>query len=101
MKLKELIKTTEVKIPDTDIVITMREDLSWIDYLETIKIKDTQERGLSVLTRMIESWNITGDDDKPIAISEDNIRKFPMKVVNELVAMANKNIKARDEKKKK
>jgi len=101
MKLSELIKTIEVKIPGTDIVVKMREDLSWMDYLETIKIKDPQERGLSVLTRMIESWNIIGDDDKPIEISDGNIRKFPMKVVNELVAMANKNIKDRDEKKKK
>lgn len=101
MNFKDLIKTIGLKIPETDIVIEMKEELSWYEYQESFKIADDNERGIFVLSKMIQDWNITGDDGKPIAITTENILKLPRKVVQPLVAKANEVTAVKSEKKKK
>jgi hypothetical protein len=100
MKFKDLIKTTEVKIPGTDIVVKMKDELSWYEYQESFKISDNNERGIFVLSKMIQSWNIERDDKTMMPITMDNIRNMPRKIIQPLVSKANELTAVRTEKKK-
>jgi hypothetical protein len=100
MKLKDLVKIIELKIPDTDVVVKMKEELSWYEYQESFKVTDLNERGIFILSKMVQSWNIEGDDGQPLPITPDSIRDLPKKVVQPLVAKANEITSARSEKKK-
>jgi hypothetical protein len=100
MKLSELIKTTEIAIPGMDLKIVLRDDISWYDYQRSLEIKDIEERGIFMVAKMIESWNLTGDDGKTVEITGEIIKKFPPEVANVLVPKINKIIEEKNEKKK-
>ena len=100
MKLSDLLKTIEVKIPGTDIVIVMKEDVSWFDFTQAMKITDEDERGVFILSRIIESWNILGDDDNPLPVTPEIIKRLPMSIGSVLTSKANSLLESKLEKKK-
>jgi hypothetical protein len=100
MKLKDIIKTIEIKIPETDIVIRMKTEISWYESQEILKVVDDNERGVLVLSMMIQEWNIEGENDKPIPITVENIKNLPGRIISPLVAKANELTAVRSEKKK-
>lgn len=100
MKLSELIKTREVKAPGTDLVITIKEDLSWYEYLESLKISDETERGIYTLTRMIKDWNLTGENGEKLPITEESVKELPVPAAQAALDEANKIVLEKSEKKK-
>lgn len=101
MKLSTLIKTIKIEIPGTGVEITLRDDLSWYDYLESLKIENADERGTFTVTKLIEGWNLTDDDDKPLEITDKTVRKLPKKVAVILVQKVNQILFEKSKKKKK
>ncbi len=101
MKLSELIKTKKITIPGTDIEITLREDLSWYDYLESLKIENLDDRGAFMVTKLIADWNLKGDDGNTLKVTEDLVKKLPKNVAIVLVEKVNEMLFSKSEKKKK
>ncbi len=101
MKLKDLIKTIEIQIPETEVTIKMKTEMSWFEYQESFRIADDNERGVFVLSKMIQKWNIEGEDGKPMPITVDNLKRLPRNVISPLVAKANELTVMKTEKKKK
>jgi len=89
MKLSELIKIKEVKIPDLDITVKIKSELSWLEYLEGIKITDSSERGVYTITKMIISWDITDDDGKTLPVTPENVKVLPTRVAQVLMSEFN------------
>lgn len=100
MKLSDLVKTKEIAIPGTDIKITLRDDLSWYDYLESLKIQNIDDRGAFMVAKLISSWNITGDDGKVLPVTDELVKKLPKKVAIVLVDKVNEMLFDKSEKKK-
>jgi len=100
MKLSELIKTKDVPIPGTDLIVKMYEDVAWYDFVKSTQIKDEDDRGVFLLSKLIESWNLLGDDEKPLPVTEEIIKKLPMKIGSAITIYASELIKAHIEKKK-
>ena len=100
MKINELIKLKTVKVPGTDIVVKLKTDIPWFDYLESTKIKDSTERGVFTLAKMIDSWNLKNEDDSIAEISEENIKKLTSNVAMELIGQINQVFDFNSEKKK-
>lgn len=83
-----------------DLEITIKEDLSWYEYLESMKIEDPTERGIYTLTRLIEDWNLTDDAGVKIEISEKTVKDLPSEAAQKALEEANKIITEKLEKKK-
>ena len=81
MKFSELIKTTKIKIPHTDLVVEIKTELSWFEQLECVKIKDELERGKYLFLKLIVDWDLTDEDNKQMLITEEVIRKLPSSIV--------------------
>jgi len=99
MKINELIKTQEVAIPNTDIVVKIREDFGWQEYLELLKIEDDTERGIEKLAKQIVSWNIQDDVGAPLPVTKEAIAKLPRFVIQPVVQLSNEIWKKQTEKK--
>jgi len=80
MKLSELIKTKEVKIPKTDLVIKIKTELSWFEQLECVKIEDEIERGKYLTCRLIIDWNLEDEHGNPLPITEEVIGRLPSSI---------------------
>ena len=80
MKLNDLIKTTQIKVPDTDLVIEVKTELSWLEYLEYAKIEDLTKRGKFLLTKIIVSWNLEDEEGKALPITEDIVGRLPANI---------------------
>lgn len=100
MKLSDLVKEKEIKIPDTDFIIRIYSDWSWYDKMTSIKIVDTDERSLFLMTKLIKSWNLIGDDDKILPISEEIIKRLPESIVNVLLENIKIILEEKSQKKK-
>lgn len=81
MKLSELIKTREIKIPGTDLVIKIKTELSWAEELEYSQTKNLAEAGKFLLSKVILEWNIMDEEEKPLPINEDVISKLPSRII--------------------
>lgn len=100
MKLSDLVKEKEIKIPDTDFIIRIYSDWSWYDKMISIKIVDFDERSLFLMTKLIKSWNLIGDDDKILPISEEIIKRLPESIVNVLLENIKIILEEKSQKKK-
>lgn len=94
MKLSELLGEEKIKF-ENSVEITLRDELSWWEFLEARKIEDDSERGIFTLTKLITAWNITDKDDHIIPINEETVKNMPSGIA---VALMNK-INARFESK--
>jgi hypothetical protein len=88
MTIKDLIKTTEIKIPGTDIVVIMKEDMTWFEYQESKKISNPDEGGIFALSKLIESWNIKKEDGSIEEITVETLKKMPREIISPLVEKA-------------
>ena len=100
MKLSDLIKEIEVKIPNTDLVITIYSDWSWYDEIKANKIKDIDERGKYLMMKIIKSWNLLGEDEKALPITDEVIERLPKNIVNPLLSEISNILDKKNEKKK-
>jgi len=51
MKLSDLFKAVKIEIPDTDLVIEIKPELSWFEQLEYAGIEDELKRSKFLLSR--------------------------------------------------
>jgi hypothetical protein len=100
MKLSELIKTEEIKIPETDLVITVKTELSWVEELEARKIEDPVEKGKYMLENIIIEWNIKDDDGKNLPVSAEALSKLPASIMFPISDRVQELVRSRHEKKK-
>ncbi len=100
MNVKDLKKTIEVKIPDTDLVINIKTELPWYDEVEMLSITDTTEQMRFLIFKMIDSWNLTEDDGSITPITKELTDSFSKSVILPLYAEIIKNNKEKIEKKK-
>ncbi len=80
MKITDLIKTSIIKIPDTDIEITIKTELSWFEQLEYFKIEDKLEQGKYLASKLIVNWNLEDEEKKPLAITPEIVGRLPASV---------------------
>lgn len=100
MKLNDLIKIEEFKIPGSDLVVNFYEEIAWYDFVKSLKIDDEDDRGIFVMSRLIESWNLVDDKGNKLPVSEEILKKIPGKIGMILTAKANKIIDIQMQKKK-
>lgn len=100
MTIKDLFKKIEVKIPKTDVIVQLRDDVTWFEYQESLKKESEDERGVFFLSKMIESWNIKKEDGSPEEINEEVLKLLPREVINPLLDKANEIVVSKSEKKK-
>ena len=101
MKLSDLVKTIEFSIPNTDLVVLIKDDLSWFEYVESLKIEDNEMRGIYTLSKLITSWNLTDDTGSILPVNEANLKQLPSEIGLPLIGKANELIKQKQEKKTK
>jgi len=101
MKLSELIKSVEVKIPDTDLVIEVKAEMSWFEQLDYRKIEDDTEKSKYLFSRMITKWNLVDEKDVPLPITTEIIGKLPSSVALPIIKALTELATKKDEKKKK
>lgn len=99
-KLTDIYKTIDVKIPNSDIVITIKDTLPWYDQMELIKFKDEIELAKFLIHKMIVDWNLYDDDNKKIAITKEVCDTFGADIVFSLYKEIQKLIDIKSEKKK-
>jgi len=100
MKLSELIKTEDIKIPETDLVITIKTELSWVDELGLGEIKNEVDRGKFLLESVIVNWNLKDDKGDDIPVSKDVLGSLPAKIIYPLSERITELIKSKQVKKK-
>lgn len=96
MKLSDLVKTTEIKIPNTDIVVKVKTELSWFEQQECMKLEKEEDIGQYLITKLIIGWNLEDDDRKTLPIEMDIIRRLPvgiiLPIITELMKIAGERL---------
>ena len=96
MKINELIKKVQIKIPNTDLVIDIKTELSWFEQLECAKIDDLIERGKYLTWKLVVDWNLEDEAGKPLPITKETIERMPADVIipvtEELIKIAGKKV---------
>lgn len=100
MKFSELIKTREIKVPGTDLIIKIKTELSWIEELEYYQTKNATEAGKLLMSRIIVEWNLEDEEGKSLPINEDIISRLPMRIILPISEETTKIIGEIQEKKK-
>lgn len=87
MKISEIIKKKTIEVRGVKIVVS--PEMPWQDYVEGTKIEDAEERGIFIISKSIESWNIEGEDGKELPINVDTVRMLPVWIMQPvMIAMA-------------
>ena len=86
IKISEVLGTREVGIPETDVVVKIR-DISWPDFMESLEIENEKDRGIFTVCKVIADWNITDDEGKKMEVNEENIKKLSAKIVMPLISI--------------
>ena len=100
MKISDLVKVVEVKIPDTDIVIKVKEEMSWFEQIKYAGIDDSVEQGKFLLSRLITEWNLEDEKGKKLPITGEIISRLPSEVVLPIMDVVRKKAEERNAKKK-
>lgn len=99
MNTKKILQSySEVKIPESDIVIKLKHNLPWYDQMELSSIKDDIERAKFLLWKMIADWNLVDDDGNKIPITRDIVDEFGSGVVFPLQAEIEKIVEEQNQK---
>jgi hypothetical protein len=100
MKLSEITKTIEIKIPNSDLIIWIKNGLSWEEQLSIMEIKDPIEATKYLIWKMISKWNLLEDDETPTPITKEIVNSFGLEIVIPLKDAIDKLVKEKKEKKK-
>jgi len=100
MKISELFEVIEVKVPDTDIVIKMKTEMSWFEQIEYAGTDDSTERGKFLLTSLIERWNIEDEAGKKLPITKEVVGRLPARIILPMMEAVNEKTKEKNVKKK-
>lgn len=102
MKLSDLIKTEEIKIPNTDLKITIKTELSWFDQMEIAKdgMKTEEDLGKILSVRLIKDWNLEDDENKKLPITKEIVERLPAYVMLPVIKRITEIADKRQEKKK-
>lgn len=76
-KLQDFRKTKKVNLPGVpDAEVEIYDSVLAGDLELGPKDESSVAQGLRLLPKFIKSWNFTGDDDKPLEITADNVKKL-------------------------
>ena len=101
MKFSELVKTEKIKIPNTDLVIELKTQLTWSDKMEISKsMKDEISLGKELVLKLITNWNLEDDNGEKMPITENVIGKLPAFVVSPIVEKITEIAERTNQKKK-
>jgi hypothetical protein len=100
MKLSDINKTIEVKIPNSDLIIWIKTSLSWSEQLELSAIKDQIEGAKYLIWKMIADWNLANDDGSKVAITKEVVDTFGINIIAPLKEHIDKIVGEKNQKKK-
>jgi hypothetical protein len=101
MNTKGILQSySDVKIPDSDIVITLKHNLPWYDQMELSSIKDDIERAKFLIWKMIYKWNLVDDNGEAVPITKEVVDEFGAGIVFPLQAELEKIAGEQNQKKK-
>lgn len=100
MNVKDLKKTIAVEIPNTDLIINIKLQLSWYDEMDMLAIENPTEQIRFLIFKMIDSWNLTEDDGSITPITKELTDSLSKDVILPLYAEILKHNKEKIEKKK-
>jgi len=100
MKLSEITKTIEIKIPNSDLIIWIKNGLSWEEQLSIMEIKEPIEATKYLIWKMIVKWNLVEDDETPIAITSEIVNSFGLEIISPIKDAIDELVKDKKEKKK-
>jgi len=100
MKLSDICKISELKIPGSDMVVKIRHYLPWFDFMEVVNTKDEIEKGKMMILKSIESWNLTDDNGETLPIDLKTISELPGEIIIPITKRLNEISEEKDVKKK-
>lgn len=101
MKLSDINKTIEVKIPNSDnLIIWIKTSLSWSEQLELSSIKDQIEGAKFLIWKMIADWNLVDDNGEKVEITKDIVDSFGVDIIAPLKLQIDKIVGEKNQKKK-
>jgi len=101
MNIKEIQEYTEVKIPNSDLVIKIKHRLPWYDQMKLAEIKnDSIESAKFLIWKLIADWNLFDDDGNKIPITKEVVDEFNAGIIFPLQKEINKIMVEHKEKKK-
>lgn len=100
MKLSDINKRIEVKIPNSDLIIWLKTSLSWSEQLELTLIKDQIEGAKYLIWKMIDDWNLVDDNEVKVPITKEVVDKFSIDIIAPLKSHIDKIVNEKNQKKK-
>jgi hypothetical protein len=100
MNIKDIQQYTEVKIPNSDLVIKLKHNLPWYDQMELVKITDNIESARFLIWKLIADWNLVDDEGKKIEITKEVVDEFGSNLIMPLYAEIDKIRTEQNQKKK-
>lgn len=97
MKINDLFKTVEVECDG--VRITIATDLTYAESSERSKIADAKEWSTYTYLKLIKSWNLEGEDGKPLPITKESLDLLPDRVIYAVMAKIKQLTQEREEKK--
>lgn len=95
-------KTTELKLPSfPDDSISMYDGLLLYQFKDIDKAETDYDKGLKTVCFLIKSWSFTGEDDKPLPVTEETLERLPQKDFAILMEHVQKSFEINNLKKKK
>lgn len=69
------IKTKELVLPDSGATVKVKDTLTFGTSLEVLDYKSEKDAQLFMISKMIISWDFTsGEDNKPVPLTVENIK---------------------------
>lgn len=100
MKLSELKGgNVELKIEGTDIVVMIKQDVPYGQWVESMNVEDPGQRASARLAAQIESWNIETEEGIPMPVTAASVAMLPLSIVRPMIAETNRLQQERTEKK--
>jgi len=84
VKLSEIMNEREIKVENTEIVLKVR-DLSWPEFMESLEIEDTIQRGIYRIEHVIVDLNLVDSEDKKVEVNKENIERIPANIMIPIV----------------
>lgn len=101
-QLTDVRKTKKVNLPSyPDVEVELYDSILTGQVPELQKYDTDLDRGVATLQLLIKSWSFVDSDEKPLAVTFENLKKLPVKDFSALMDTAGEIMATEDSKKKK
>jgi len=101
-QLTDVRKTKKINLPSyPDVEVEVYDGLLTYQVAELQKAETDLDRGIATLQLLIKSWSFVDAEEKPLAITIENLKKLPTKDFSALMTTVEDAISDEEGKKKK